>query len=347
MQAIFNQSVDLQRFSISEVTDHFLQNAAYSQFVSELEQKFTKSEVKRVVKCLLRFAFYIEPVNDNVTSTKFAVRWSDRLIGDPRYCSFDTCSIIFLQLTAEVGQALNDPQKIEILRLTDKSMIAYELNIDYLDRTANPIHEPKNIYFFWDDFVRQAYLLRKYLRNLTNQQHKKFFVETYDKIKTKAYLTDRVQTGVHKTNREKRWECHPESVHFALRRECLKIELKLIIQICHFVAFPEDLKKLIRENSHVQITGDFTLCPITLDPIQFAEFEAEILTPTHGKSSVQVGHIHPLKSIAENMYSGHTADNISWISSVGNRIQGELSVDETRQMIYRIIDNYREAGLIK
>lgn len=38
--------------------------------------------------------------------------------------------------------------------------------------------------------------------------------------------------------------------------------------------------------------------------------------------------------------SGHTAKNISWVSANGNRIQGSLSLDETRAMIKQIAANY-------
>lgn len=48
----------------------------------------------------------------------------------------------------------------------------------------------------------------------------------------------------------------------------------------------------------------------------------------------------------DSKYAGHTANNISWISSEGNRIQGELSVDETRELIFRIIANYKAAKII-
>ena len=159
-------------------------------------------------------------------------------------------------------------------------------------------------------------------------------------------MTDRVLTGAHKTNREKRWECHPGSVHFALRKECLEIESKLIKQICHFEGFPAELRTLLSDNHIIVFANEITKCPITLDPIPFTKFQEEILHPVHGKSSFQVGHLHPLKSVEENEFTGHTADNISWISSEGNRIQGELSVEETRELILRIIANYRQAGLV-
>jgi hypothetical protein len=189
-------------------------------------------------------------------------------------------------------------------------------------------------------------LLRKYLLNPKNHSYIDFFSETYRKIATKSFLTDRVLTGDYKTNREKRWECHPSSVHFALRKECLAIELKLVGQICHFEDFPKDLRDLLTKENVVPFNDGITKCPITLAPISFKSFSQEVLNPTHGKATVQVGHIHPLKAVGKNITSGHTADNISWISSVGNRIQGELSVDETRELIFRIIENYKKAGLV-
>ncbi|WP_133054650.1 hypothetical protein, partial [Niastella populi] len=175
-----------------------------------------------------------------------------------------------------------------------------------------------------DEEVQKTYLLRKYLLNSKNHKYIAFFREMYNKVATKSFLTDRVLTGLHKTNREKRWECHPQSVHFAMRKECLAIELKLIEQICHLVDFPSDLKALLEENQIVNFKQEITKCPITLEPLLFEKFNDELINPTHGKASIQVGHIHPLKA-GENAISGHTANNISWISSIGNRIQGDLS----------------------
>lgn len=208
------------------------------------------------------------------------------------------------------------------------------------------IHTIDNISFFWGDGVKQVYLFRQNLLNPNNHNYINFFSETYNKIAVKSFLTDRVLTGSYKTNREKRWECHPSSVHFALRKECLEIEAKLIKQICHFDGFPSELRKLLTDKNIINFSNEITKCPITLDPLSFEKFQNGVLNPVMGKSAFQVGHLHPLKSIEDNEFSGHTADNISWISLEGNRIQGELSVEETRELILRIITNYKAAGII-
>jgi hypothetical protein len=184
-----------------------------------------------------------------------------------------------------------------------------------------------------------------------------FFKAAYSKIVVKSHLTDRVLTGGHKTNREKRWETHPGSVHFALRRDCLEIELALISQLCYFADFPPDLQqhleemgllslKQLQESGLIFGSERLSRCPITLEPLSFVEFREELLSPRHGKAAYQVGHIHPLKAASDNPYMGHTGKNISWISAQGNRIQGEYSVSETRELIIRISKNYQTAGLI-
>lgn len=349
MQDIFDQSVELDRFSDKGPFSYVFSQPSHARYLTDLRATFTDKELKDILRALLRFSFYVEPVKQPaIETTKFTVRWSERMQGDHRYCSYADCLVIFDQLLTDLENACTDPERVLMLKLvTNHREVPYEINIDYRQRLADQIHRPENIYFFWDDITQQTYLLRRYLLNPANHEYIPFFVETYSKISTKAFLTDRVLTGAHKTNREKRWECHPMSVHFALRRECLAIEFKLITQICHFQDFPADLKQLLIGNKVITFGDDFTRCPITLDPILFERFNNEILNPMHGKSSVQVGHIYPLKAVGESVYSGHTADNVSWITAVGNRIQGDLSVDETRLMIYRIIDNYREAGLIR
>ncbi|WP_138995289.1 hypothetical protein [Larkinella sp. C7] len=347
MQEIFNQSVELDRFSFRGPFQHVFSQPSHARYLNDLRAAFTQRELEDILRSLLRFAFYIEPVKPDVKSTKFTVRWSERMQDDPRYCSYDNCLIVFDQLLGELEAACNDAERVEILKLViAHGLIPYEINVDYHQRLTQQIHRADNISFFWDETVKQTYLLRRYLLNPANHGYITFFRETYSKIATKAFLTDRAQTGVNKTNREKRWECHPESVHFAIRRECLAIEFKLVTQICHFRDFPAELRQLLAENTSVIFSDDFTRCPITLEPILFENFNNEILNPMHGRSSMQVGHIHPLKAVGVHVHAGHTADNISWITSVGNRIQGDLSVDETRRMIYHIIENYRQAGLI-
>ncbi|MCZ7673089.1 MAG: hypothetical protein M5U34_41200 [Chloroflexi bacterium] len=217
-----------------------------------------------------------------------------------------------------------------------------------------PIHYQQNIYLFWDELSSKIAELRQLLRN---GPYTRFFKSAYSKIVVKTYLTDRVLTGEHKTNREKRWEVHPGSVHFALRRDCLEIELVLISQLCYFAGFPLELQMELKERGLLSLTElqyaglvrpreRISRCPITLEPLSFTEFREEVLLPRHGRAAYQVGHLHPLKAMTEDPYMGHTGQNISWISASGNRIQGEYSVTETREPIIRISQNYQAAGLI-
>jgi hypothetical protein len=344
----FEESVSTERFNIATIFTAYYGEVKYSGFKTKLEEHFSKAVTKHILQSILRFAFYIEPVKQpKIESTKFSVRWSPSLTDDPRFCSFANCNLIFEKLlNGVIAHLANEDDRKFLEIISNHTLIAYELNIDYINRIQDGlIHTVDNIDFFWSENTKQAYYLRQYLLNPNNHYHIKFFTETYSKIAVKSFLTDRVLTGGHKTNREKRWECHPNSVHFALRKDCLAIEAKLVNQICHFEGFPPELRSLLTENHIITFGDEITKCPITLDKISFEKFQTEILNPTHGKSSFQVGHLHPLKSLGENAHVGHTVDNISWISSKGNRIQGELSVDETRALILKIIANYKAEGL--
>lgn len=163
-----------------------------------------------------------------------------------------------------------------------------------------------------------------------------------DKIKVKTYLTDRALTGDYKTNREKRWETHPNSVQYALRRSCMKIETKLLLQIATFEGCDTRLVHNLQHDGLLSDPFEYCKCPITGDNIQYNEFADDALHPTHGKSKFQVGHLNPLKASDTDGVNGHTADNISWISENGNRIQGSLSIDEVNALLKRIYQNRPE-----
>ena len=120
------------------------------------------------------------------------------------------------------------------------------------------------------------------------------------------------------------------------------IEFGLVNQLCYFKGFPSDLRQRIEDTGIASIQDDITRCPITMEPFSFAEFRSEVENPKHGKSNFQVGHLNPLKAINDDPSSGHIAQNISWISSDGNRIQGHLSLEETRALIRRIHENYQQ-----
>jgi hypothetical protein len=196
--------------------------------------------------------------------------------------------------------------------------------------------------------MRRTLQLRRFLTNPPTSPDAEFFTKALtDKIKVKTYLTDRVLTGDFKTNREKRWEVHPRSVHFADRRTCLAIEYTLVVQLCSFQGFPEHSREILQAERILPAETQTFRCPITLEPMSFPQFQAELQNPVMGRSNFQVGHLNPLKlDAAEEEASGHTADNISWVSADGNRVQGSLSLAQVRGMLRRIAENYEARGWV-
>ncbi|MCA2864960.1 MAG: hypothetical protein IM445_20005 [Microcystis sp. M015S1] len=300
---------------------------------------------RKLAYSILRNAFLIELVKiPKIETTKFRVRWFNQLVGDPRYCSFDECFLIAKDLLNMLPEWLNTPNHLECMELSfSNGMIPYETPLDYVTRFTqqNRLHQRGNLSWFYDELVLRTLKLRKYLTNEETSPDREFFRTVLnDKIKVKTYLTDRVLTGDHKTNREKRWETHPNSVHYAERRVCMAIEYALVTQICAFDQFPVASLRQLQDASILPANLPTALCPITGDALSYAAFRNELLNPTHGKSDFQVGHLNPLKLGNEGEAAGHTSDNISWISADGNRIQGSLSLEHVRILIQRISDNY-------
>lgn len=325
--------------------------ATWSAFQT-LSELLGARSASHVLQGVIRACFLIELVKaPKIETTKFEVRWADRLgPDDPRFASYERCFEIYEGLMRDLDLALLETSNIELLRLFEQnSLLPYELPLDYRERLiATPMHVPENLYWMWDSLPRRTVALRAFLRNPTTNTESTLFAATYDKIKVKTYLTDRVLTGLHKTNREKRWETHPGSVHYAPRRDCFEIEHALIEQIGRFLEFPADLfESLLRAGLSAPVDRP-ARCPITLEQFSFAAFRQEILAPVHGKSAFQVGHLNPLKAVATrgDPQVGHTAENFSWVSAAGNRIQGSLSLDETRELLRRIWMNYQSVGIM-
>lgn len=219
--------------------------------------------------------------------------------------------------------------------------------IDYNSFNGSRIHSLDNIEWYLNDSLIKAISLRKYIKNTLDGNISLILTKTLnDKVQIKTYLTDRAQTGAYQTNREKRWECHPQSVQFSFRRSGWEIESKLMEQVFYFKDFPELVKELAVEEGIIEAKEDYTVCPITLEPLSFTEFSDEILNKQHGRSCFQVGHLNPLKSTeTEEAEFGHTAQNISWLSDQGNRIQGDLSLNEIRTMIKGIAKRYDDSDI--
>ena len=300
---------------------------------------------KKLAQSILRNAFLIELVKvPKIETTKFRKRWYTELEDDPRWCSFEECLEIATDLLGTLSSWMNEQNHAEVIQLTfDGGLIPYEAPIDYANRilTSGRIHELGNLVWYYDELILRTLKLRKYLKDGESQDAIFLNQVLTDKIKVKTYLTDRVLTGDYKTNREKRWETHPQSVHFAERRTCMAIEYALVAQICAFKHFPEQFLHELQEEGILPEHLSTALCPITGDALSYESFRNGLLNPTHGKSDFQVGHLNPLKLGAANSEgAGHTAENISWISADGNRIQGSLSLDDVRVLIQRIADNY-------
>lgn len=341
---------------IAEQSEQTILFQSHSEFV----EIFGKAKAKKLLQGILRFAFFVEPVKKpKIETTKYAVRWGQEVIGDPRYAGYESCLEIFGFLLRDILEKLSNLEGyLELINLfLSRGAIAYDLPLDYISQRQDKIHQLENIQWLSGEFPSRVAELRVFLVDTDRSELADFFKSAYEKIFVKSFLTDRTLTGDHKTNREKRWEVHPGSVHFALRRDCMAIEEKLVTQLCYFEGFPEELRALLEEmglisfqyldESRFPKQERLVRCPITLAPLSFDEFRDELLNPRHGKASYQVGHLHPLKAISDNSISGQKAENISWISSQGNRIQGELSVEETRSLIFQIVENYKRAGFIK
>jgi hypothetical protein len=347
IQQVFDDHVDADRFSMPSVCKRLeatLGGRPPLDHLAAFRDILGLPVGNSLFSAIVRFAFLIELVKQpKIETTRFEVHWATRIPRvDPRYATFQQCFEMFENLTQTAAAAIQDGTRAELVSLfAEHSLLPYEIPLDYKDRKLGaPIHHRDNTILMWDDLPRRVVKLRAFLLDEGRNPRGRVFGDAYGKIKVKTYLTDRALTGEHKSNREKRWETHPQSVQFALRRHCLEIELALINQLCHFEGFPEDLKESLEKASLLLPLPEPFRCPITMEPMSYGEFEKELSNPQMGKASFQVGHLNPLKAINEDPRQGHTAQNISWISSDGNRIQGHLGLDETRQMIKRISRNY-------
>jgi hypothetical protein len=137
-------------------------------------------------------------------------------------------------------------------------MLPYEILLDYARRDVDGrIRCEGNLVWPWNVLPEKVVRLRTFHLDAKKNRCAAFFALPYDKIKVKTYPTDRALTGDHKTNREKRWETHPQSVQFGQRRDCLEVEYTLINQLCHFAGFPKNQYLFGLEESQ---TAWFTVC---------------------------------------------------------------------------------------
>jgi hypothetical protein len=357
-RTVIDAAIDQDRFSMRGLHEQLwplLQaRPAVARHLEALRERFSPAHAQKLEYALIRHIFLAEIVKlPGVTTTKFQSRWCQQLTDEQRYCPFDECMQIFEELVSQlVGDWLDEDEHHSAVQLfLDYQLLPYEVPVDYVstptmsDHTTR-IHRLGNLAFRLAPNALRTVKLRKFLREPETSPDAPFFRQLLDnKVKVKTYLTDRAQTGLYKTNREKRWEAHPHSVQFATRSTCLEIEYTLVIQMCSFEGFPENARNALQEAEILPSELTPFRCPVTLLPISFEDFKTELTNPTHGTSGFQVGHLTPLKlDTPQQGTAGHTADNISWISADGNRIQGSMSLEEVRALLQRIAQNYEAEG---
>lgn len=297
------------------------------------EDKFsdflTSKEAKKLLDRLERICYKIAPIKVQTGNTQTIYRW-ELTAENPHYATDDTCQAIFEQLASDlIGYLQNNDQLDEDLitiegvkqALSNSSRIgSLELPVTYRSFRVSPIHSLDNL--FWFKPPAHRYLLEQWLNNKT----------IMTKIQVKSFLTDRRQTGDFQTNREVRWETHPRSPQFSARMDCLKIQDKLIAQITTFDNAPDPSEELITVLETVLgepfVKNSFR-CPISGKSVEYDDFVTKISSPIHGRSGFQVGHLNPLASTG-----GHEVNNISWITDLGNRVQGDSSLNEIVNEIF-------------
>ena len=79
-----------------------------------------------------------------------------------------------------------------------------------------------------------------------------------------------------------------------------------------------------------------TRCPVTYEILSLDKLAGD---PVHGKAEYQIGHLHPLKRGGR-----HCGNNVCWQSADGNRIQGDLTIEETNKLLDDICSRKIEAS---
>lgn len=316
-------------------------NSIITNAFASLRRKLSPKLYKAFKSSIVRSCFFIELTNPtaDTDSTKYQVHWVDvlRTEHDVRYATYEQCVAICQKIVTKIDGL--DAAKLQILKdYCSNSIYNFELPIDYIRRDANPYHVADNMDVFITDAIIRCTKVRRLIKDSSRNPKADIFKKIISKkIKVKAYQTDRAQTGSHQTNREKRWESHPENFQYAFRRDCNDVEASLVLQACMFEGVDTDLVQMLQSEGLIPDPYEKYKCPITGDVLIFSEFEDEILHPDHGRSSFQVGHLEPLKATG-----GHEASNIGWISDDGNRIQGSLSMEEVKELLIRIYRNRPE-----
>ena len=300
---------------------------------------------RRLIHDAMRFAFLIELTNIRVSSTKTKTRWmpvptspnTSSSYGstpafdqahDPRASNYANCYQVFKDVLTLL---LNDVEfRLIALTLAGRNG-EWTYPLTYQVEGTPHLHTSANI--------RKANLtdlnwLLKVEGILMQAPHPgvapPLDMDSVRKIRTKAYRTDRAQTGATQTNRAKRWESSFHDYQYANVESCWSVERALLESLADFSGFPSQARALLVAHELATATATVACCPVTLQTHLFEDFAAQRLI---GRSDFHVGHLHPLKAGGQ-----HVGSNVAWLSRDGNRIQGDLSLREAHLLIRTIAD---------
>lgn len=341
-------------YSVATVRDRILQEAPFegaSPFENALARArglVSARQLSLIVASLLRFSFLIELTNLDVTSTKMKTRWLPGKIkmpqpgsftpiegtfepgNDPRAASFEECVGIFAAACALVCDRIQaKPDLAAFLEsLSDVRHVAYEFPVSYQNPNAEPLHTVGNVAWSLTNDLEWLTRGRKLLKDAPTALRPALRELEKKKLEVKVFKTDRALTGKDKTNRAKRWEVLAGDFQHATLEECWSAERKLIADVVCFSDFPEELRESFCSAGLIPPDAPPTRCPVTLELLSYEQLSTALLDPKHGVSDYQVGHLHPLKRGGK-----HDGANVCWQSANGNRIQGDLSIEETEALL--------------
>lgn len=347
-------------YSVPRIRD-FLASAHQSVWAvsrSPLEQALVRmrSSISKpllgiLLASLVRFSFLIELTNLKIGSTKMKTRWLRGRIWiaqdgsfepvqgvfgestDPRAATFDDCLAIFVRAAHLVCDQIQRDVTIqsELLELHRIRRVPYEVPLGYASDKQNPLHREANVVWVFNSDTQWLLQARRILHDSPAPVGTALAKIANAKLKVKVYKTDRSLTGRDKTNRAKRWEVLEEDFQHASLAECWSCERKLTHDLVCFDGFPESIRTRFVDRRLVSNGEKTTRCPVTLEVLDFEKLSRAVLAPALGVSQYQIGHLRPLKSGGD-----HSGENVCWQSADGNRIQGDLSVSDTIQLLNRI-----------
>jgi hypothetical protein len=226
-----------------------------------------------------------------------------------------------------------------LLTLSHSNRVPYEFPLSYLDLTQAQLHQARNVNWVLNDDLKWLLKAREVLATTESAHREAIRAIIKNKFEVKVFKTDRSLTGKDKTKRAKRWEVLPGDFQQATLEQCWSAERQLTADLVGFDGFPPEVKRAFVDQRLLPARQPPTCCPVTLEPLNFATLSAAVLTSTHGVSDYQIGHLHPLKRGGK-----HEGANTRWQSADGNRIQGDLTIEETNRLLDQIVQRRTAAA---